>query len=350
MQYEETADQADAISSRAIAMMRAHAIALTPPNYELMFAYARESLPELNVAVDAALKSGVIADSTLLRELHSRIFDKNPLASFDEMSSKLYLEIQKFTRVLTLAGKDTAKYGQALNEAAAQLHQGDVEQISVILDNLVDATRAIEARHKSVEYEMVASSSEVSRLRDRVEQFRAESRIDSLTTLHNRRGFEERCEELFQEHTSEPFCIAMGDIDHFKQFNDNWGHATGDQVLKLVAQCFRDCVRGDDTTARYGGEEFIVILRGTKLQNAIAVAEKIRRSVESKKIVKRATGESLGSITLSMGVAEYIEGEAISDTIERADQHLYLAKRTGRNRVAFRTAPNATASNTSGPA
>ena len=127
--------------------------------------------------------------------------------------------------------------------------------------------------------------------------------------------------------------VAMVDVDHFKKFNDTWGHATGDQVLRLVAQCFKGNTKGRDTAARYGGEEFVVVLPQTSVDNAITVADQIRRSVESKKIVKRSTGETLGSITLSLGVAKYIPGEPIAETIDRADACLYAAKRAGRNRV-----------------
>jgi diguanylate cyclase len=133
----------------------------------------------------------------------------------------------------------------------------------------------------------------------------------------------------------------MGDVDHFKKFNDTWGHATGDQVLRLVAQCFKATVKGRDTAARFGGEEFVVILPATALKNAERVAENIRKAVESKKIVKRSTGETLGSITLSIGVSQYVKGEDPAETINRADACLYAAKRGGRNRVCSELDPAA---------
>jgi diguanylate cyclase len=172
-------------------------------------------------------------------------------------------------------------------------------------------------------------------MRNRMESVRMESLLDTLTGLANRRCFDERVEEAVREVVAEggDLCILMGDVDHFKKFNDTWGHATGDQVLRLVAQCFKGNTKGRDTAARYGGEEFVVVLPQTSVDNAITIADQIRRSVESKKIVKRSTGETLGSITLSIGVAKYIPGEPIADTINRADACLYAAKRAGRNRV-----------------
>jgi diguanylate cyclase len=124
-----------------------------------------------------------------------------------------------------------------------------------------------------------------------MEAIRQESLVDPLTGLANRRAFDQQIATAIAEANSEggDLCVLMGDVDHFKKFNDTWGHATGDQVLRLVAQCFKSNVKGRDTAARFGGEEFVVILPGTSLPNARHVAEQIRRAVESKKIVKRST-------------------------------------------------------------
>ena len=193
----------------------------------------------------------------------------------------------------------------------------------------------MESRTKKLENQLEASAGEVSTLREKMETIRQESLIDPLTGLANRRAFDQRMADAMNEVAAEggDLCILMGDIDHFKKFNDTWGHATGDQVLRLVAQCFKSNVKGRDTAARFGGEEFVVVLPDTSLANARRVAEQIRKAVESKKIVKRSTGESLGSITLSIGVAQLIPGEQSADTINRADTCLYAAKHAGRNCV-----------------
>src|SRR6185312_8845299 len=129
-----------------------------------------------------------------------------------------------------------------------------------------------------------------------------------------------------------PVSLAMVDIDHFKAFNDTYGHVTGDQVLRLVAQCIKQNVKGQDIAARYGGEEFALILPNTALGQALTVAEHIRSSVTTKELMKRSTGEILGRITVSVGVAGWHYGETPQHTIERADACLYAAKRGGRDR------------------
>jgi diguanylate cyclase len=133
--------------------------------------------------------------------------------------------------------------------------------------------------------------------------------------------------------TNEAMSLMLTDIDHFKTFNDNFGHLTGDQVLRLVAMSVKHNVKGEDTTARYGGEEFAVILPNTILRAAVTVAEHIRRAVMAKELMKRSTGEHLGRMTISIGVATLRKGDTRQSLIERADTCLYAAKRHGRNRV-----------------
>jgi len=334
--YWEMPDQARVLGTRALELMRQYDVVPTPPNYELWFGYATGQNQDLVGALDAAVASGKIGDMVHMREVYLRFFGGGEVnATLDQMGTKLQQEMQRFAKVLDGAGKDTAAYGKSLSTAANQLSHGDVGQFKIIIESVVAATRAIEAKNKALEKDLKASTSEVEALRSRFEKTRQESRIDALTGLANRRGFDELVEAALKECAEDgsPLCVLIGDVDLFKRFNDTWGHATGDQVLRLVAQCFRSNTKGRDTAARYGGEEFVVALPQTSLENAMKVAEHIRVAVESKKIVKRSTGETLGSITLSIGVAQYRPGEPIDDAINRADACLYAAKRSGRNRV-----------------
>ncbi len=133
--------------------------------------------------------------------------------------------------------------------------------------------------------------------------------------------------------TGEALSLLLLDIDHFKQFNDTYGHTIGDHVLKLLATTLRESIKGQDTAARYGGEEFAVILPRTAAADACKLAENIRQRVTSKSVVNRKTGGTFGRVNVSIGVAEMRLGEPIRRFVERADQALYTAKRTGRNRV-----------------
>src|SRR5207245_4474569 len=130
----------------------------------------------------------------------------------------------------------------------------------------------------------------------------------------------------------EALSLMLTDIDQFKRFNDVFGHLTGDQVLRLVAHSVKQNVKGQDIAARYGGEEFAVLLPNTALRQALTVADHIRRAVMTKELMKRSTGEHLGRVTVSVGVAMLKPGDDTDSLIERADACLYAAKRNGRNR------------------
>jgi diguanylate cyclase len=162
-----------------------------------------------------------------------------------------------------------------------------------------------------------------------------------LTGLANRKAFDKCIHDSIEEAmtTKQPMVLMMLDIDHFKKFNDLHGHQVGDQVLRLVARTLTDGVKGRDTAARYGGEEFAIILPETSLSGGMRVADTLRKSVENKEVVNKSTNQHLGRITLSIGVAEYYPGEAVTDFIERADAALYSAKNAGRNRVEPAASP-----------
>jgi len=152
---------------------------------------------------------------------------------------------------------------------------------------------------------------------------------DGLTGLHNHRAFQDYLEEQFQVamRTKQPLALILMDVDHFKQYNDTYGHQAGDEVLRQVAQILQANVREGDFVARYGGEEFVVALPRADLESAVAIAERLRHAVE-------AAEWSLRPVTGSFGVAGIRpDMETRQELIEAADQALYQAKKNGRNRV-----------------
>lgn len=162
------------------------------------------------------------------------------------------------------------------------------------------------------------------------------SASDALTGLMNRGFFDQRVEEEFlrARRYRRPLAVAMIDIDHFKLFNDTYGHAAGDDVLRLVAQKISEGLRRTDVVARYGGEELAVILPETDRESAAQKAELLRRAVEAARIAVRKAHGPVG-VTISVGVASFpADGEVVTDVLEKADARLYSAKQKGRNRVS----------------
>ena len=133
--------------------------------------------------------------------------------------------------------------------------------------------------------------------------------------------------------TGEPLSILMIDIDHFKNFNDSYGHQVGDQVLRLVARVLQDSVCEGDLAARYGGEELMAVLPGASLDICAEVGERFRRRISEARLTRRATGEEISSVTVFDRRCAIPPGRVRGNLIERCDRALYQAKRSGRNRT-----------------
>lgn len=338
MQRHDSHARAAEIAQRAIALMAERRIAPTPQHFELWYAYVAGELPELTSAINLLIGERKPFDPATLARLHAEHLGlRDTGREIDDVGRKMHDEIDSVLQKIEEAGRHTEHYGRQLTEASGQLAgaDGETADLKALIAGILSATRAMEERAQRLETELQKSSSEIADLRTKLEDVRMESRTDPLTGLANRKIFDMELSAscLRAMEACEPLSLLMCDIDYFKKFNDTWGHQTGDQVLRLVANCLSETVKGRDTAVRYGGEEFAVILPQTALTDAARLAEQIRHTVEAKKLIKKSTGHILGTITVSIGVAQFIPGERESDLVQRADNCLYAAKRAGRNRV-----------------
>ena len=150
---------------------------------------------------------------------------------------------------------------------------------------------------------------------------------DKLTGIYNRSRFEHILGLWIKNMRHDPFCLVLFDIDDFKKINDTLGHSAGDQVLIGMAEIVTVSIRDDDVFARWGGEEFVILFGNTPIDRARELAERVRKAVEKR------TFPNVGSATISAGVTQYRRGEAIADLVNRADEKMYKAKKSGKNRV-----------------
>jgi two-component system cell cycle response regulator len=177
-------------------------------------------------------------------------------------------------------------------------------------------------------------------LRENLDQSLELAVTDQLTGLHNRRYMEGQLDALVRRAVlggGDPVALLVIDIDHFKKINDSFGHAVGDEVLREFAVRLASNVRAIDLPVRFGGEEFVVVMPETELAHAHRIAERIRLHVAGSPFRVMA-GEELLTVTISIGVAASLDGDSPEQLIKRADQAMYEAKTTGRNRVVAKAA------------
>ena len=329
-------DREQALAKTAIALMGECAVIPSPENFELFYAYAAGENPSVTQVIGAMVAAKKPFTADILADLRLRCLSGARAArAMDTVGTSMSQTIDTVLVKLEAAGRHTEAYSSQLSAAGGALDAGQSPaDMRELVANLMAATKAMESKTKALESELQKSSEQVTELRGKLDDVRKESLTDPLTGISNRKAFDAAMETaMLALAEGEHVSLMMCDIDHFKKFNDTWGHQTGDQVLRLVANCLSDNVKGRDTAARYGGEEFGVLLRGTNLADATHVANQIREAVEGRKLVKKSTGDVLGTITISIGVAQFAPGDSIETVIRRADACLYGAKQSGRNVV-----------------
>lgn len=332
-----------AYAKEAFRLMNEKRLTATPRNYEVWYTYVSKQNHRLTEGLNKAISRNDRVDQAEIDKLYQEyIAPPETMEKVEEISTQMNGEINQIITMIRTATGNSAAYGESLDRVTEKLGDGvDEEALKSIVENLVVSTKEMEQHNQQLETQLQLADKQVLSLSKNLRTVKEESLTDQLTNIANRKCFDEQIKILaadaIQEQTE--FCMLLGDIDHFKKFNDTFGHQTGDHVLRLVARGLKSNLKGRDLAARYGGEEFVVLLPQTKMQSAMIVANQIRESLSSKELVKKTTGENLGTITMSFGVSRYRYGEDLQSFISRADTCLYAAKHAGRNQVKCETDP-----------
>ena len=325
------------LAHETIALLGEHNIPTTPPNYEIWVSHKLGADSSLSGEIEARLASGEEFSDAVNEDLFERYFANTRLSvQMLAASEGIARELTDIVGTLRNAGDRAGSYSNALDSIATSFESGiDPASFQAVVSQLAAATREMADKNRQLSVQMAASSRQVEALQLTLQTVKVEALTDSLSGLANRKMFDESLRRSMHEAVAnqDELCLLMCDIDHFKNVNDTWGHPVGDQVIRFIAHTLRQHANKDCLAARYGGEEFALIMPRTRLSEAHAIGCMVNQSVKTKRLARRSTGENIGSITISIGIAHHRSEDSLSDFIGRADACLYASKRGGRDRV-----------------
>jgi diguanylate cyclase len=260
--------------------------------------------------------------------------------SLNEAKDRLKLMLATFVDRLGDFSETTSGYHDKIEKCAERIGKAnDITELSDVLDEVMRETRTVQinaARSRDelsiMRTRVHEAEGEVTRLQNELAHASDLVRHDALTGALNRKGMDEALESEVARLRRQggSLSLAMLDIDNFKKLNDSLGHAVGDAALVHLSQVARETIRPQDTLARYGGEEFVVLLPNTPIDDAVSAMVRVQRELTRRFFL---SNNDKVLITFSCGVAELQGEETPSDTLKRADEAMYLAKRAGKNRV-----------------
>lgn len=332
-----TVDPIYRYSEKALAKMQAHQVTPTPHHYALFFAYGASQPSELVREIDLMYQKVPVVTDEILDELYTRFLSetqsravKNSAESAKKILAEMMMSVAHLSGSTSAVSQEINRKLEALDDAPSD------ELMKDFASTIIESARVLKESSDQVAEKLANSQKQIADLKEDLAKASSESERDFLTGVYNRKAFDKRLHDGLQEakEKDQQLSLLMLDIDHFKNFNDSFGHDIGDQVLKIVARTLTDSVKGMDMVARFGGEEFAVILPKTPIGGAMIVADAIRKAIASREMKRRDTGENYGVITVSVGVACYRHGtDNPAALLKRADEAMYRSKKSGRNRV-----------------
>ena len=335
MLYTESKEKSAEYLRLALKFMGEYQIPVNPSNYLVWYEYVSGRNRKLGEAIERLMREAPSFTPELNRGLYRRYIVDERRKKGERILGELKRLLQEMPGYVDLARRDVSRGSDLLSGYALRLDdEAEISDIRKVVDAIVLETRRLSDVGDSLRKRLASSRREIDQLRSELEEIKGQATTDALTGLPNRMAFDiALAAEMERAGERSEFTLLFADIDHFKKVNDNFGHLVGDMMLRMTAETIRQFIKGKDFAARFGGEEFVILLPDTPLPGAMRVAEDIRAHFESKKWTRRDTGESIGSITLSFGVARYRHPEAADTLIQRADAALYASKDAGRNRV-----------------
>lgn len=331
MKYQDTIEQADLKLQKTLGFLKQYRLPANPTNYSVVYEYMTGDNLDLISELDVDIKSGKTIDSFLLGSLYHRY-----LVTHDDSQSALFKDINAVVdathRHASKAQKDTSNYITLLDEGLLLLDKSDLQTSQQVIERLLKVTSSMKSAQKVLVKALKQAQQKTTELQLQLDEIQDNRKLDQLTGLFDRSVMNQTVDMWIDNDVQQIAAIAIN-LDHFKQFNDNYGITIGNVILSKVAQKIKSYVSDSGLPVRSGGEEFMILIPETTKQSAQEVAEKVRQGVEKLQFINAKSKEKLPKITVSIGVTDYNKKTGLEGTLERAHSALRMAKATGRNRV-----------------
>jgi len=317
-------------------LLRKHKLPPNLVNITICYEYVSGSNKELKQAMDNIFKGAESFSAEIAEALYKNYIWDDEKQTHEKLNDVLTKHFDDVLFSVNKVRSDASTSSKNLEIQSQQLGpESSKSNIKHIVNNIVAETDKLVNISEAFETELEKQKEELEVLKTELKQTKELAETDPLTNLKNRRAFEECMAKTCLEglNKGEPISLLMLDIDFFKKVNDKYGHPIGDKVICFVAEILVKNLKGKDLAARIGGEEYAVLLPGTSLNNATALAENLREIIETSRLTISKTQEKLDQVTISIGVTSYKRGETTDSFSSRADKALYSSKNRGRNKV-----------------
>lgn len=337
MYYTDSVEQSGEYLRLALDHMGRYKIPLDPMNYTIWYEYVSGKNKHLYSAIEEYIEQPESFTPETNHALFKRYIEDENQALMDEIRTGLRDILLQLIKQVSTTGNEVSLYSQSLeNHTNALLDHPGIEDIYQIMKTIIAETKSMEASGDKLKERLAQYNKEINTMRQDMESLRHQADTDPLTGLANRRSFESSLTREMEDSMKGQvkLSLLLMDIDHFKSINDNFGHLTGDKVLRLAAKMIKECVKGKDLVGRQGGDEFIIMLPDTPLDGAMSLARSICSCFNTNEIKRTQSGKTIGSISMSIGAACYRPGESMTEFIQRTDDAMYTSKQRGRNQAS----------------
>nr|WP_286246469.1 GGDEF domain-containing protein [Pseudoalteromonas sp. MM1] len=315
---------------------------VTPINYAIWYCYVQGSKPALNAELDHVIAEQQTCTQNKAKEIFDKHLSEDDLVFFQEMADRFHGTMEQVQNDISITLNHSKSFTTSLvdsqNELASLANVNSFNEILGCVERLTDESVAMQDYAREFQTKLAVAYNEIKDLKEALNLSKEAADTDPLTGFFNRRKFDDDIQQFCQTYSEQAddsvlAVLIMFDIDHFKRFNDDFGHQKGDEVLKLVAKKVSQNISDNLNVYRYGGEEFCITGYFDSINDIMVFADKIRLDIASLTIRKKDDANSKRAISASFGLAILRPFTKGSVLIERADRALYIAKTHGRNRI-----------------